>query len=103
MNFHVGQKVVCIKSHSQGVVKEGITYTIKGIRINCKCSSFVFDVGIVSSRTGGFCLSCGSVTPLQHGIWWISNTLFAPLDTMKASEKAADELIKELKIELIEK
>jgi hypothetical protein len=36
--FEVGQKVVCIKNHSQGVVTEGKIYTIFGLKpcTNCK-------------------------------------------------------------------
>jgi len=75
--FEVGQKVVCIKNHSQGVVIEGKIYTIFGLKPCTSCKLLRLDVGISTSRDG-IC-SCGTKHD-QNGIHWIASQLFRPLD-----------------------
>lgn len=86
MNWHIGQEIVCIKSHSQGKVKKGNIYTVKGI--TRPCCSILLDVGVRSRSNTTFC-TCD--TPLHNnGIWWISESLFAPLEYDK---QAIEELL----------
>ena len=75
--FEVGQKVVCIKNHSQGVVIEGKIYTIFGLKPCTSCKLLRLDVGVSTPRDG-IC-SCGTKHD-QNGIHWIASQLFRPLD-----------------------
>ena len=87
-NFHIGQDVVCIKTHSKGIVKEGDVFTVKGLREStCKCNDIEIHVGIYD--TLGYnsyrnsCMICGWQGELTtSNVWWFSNILFAPLDTL---------------------
>jgi len=45
--WHIGQDIVCIKSHSHGAVKEGDVYVIQGLKQSCCMVSI--DVGIRST------------------------------------------------------
>lgn len=79
--IEVGKQVICIKSHSLGVVKKGEIYMVNAIKKDC-CFDFVLDVGIEDNRTSptGYtdCSICNKSTRHDY-IWWIAIELFAPL------------------------
>ena len=78
--WYIGQDIVCIKTHSQGVVKEGQVYTIRGIKQGC-CKVEI-DVGVpVYGDKYSRCRSCGKVEK-SNGVHWIYETLFKPLDEL---------------------
>ena len=78
-NFYVGQKVVCIRDHSQGYVKAGHAYTI-GAQRNClRCGIHQVDVGV--RREGMFLCVCNRLEP-SSPIAWINAELFRPLDSL---------------------
>lgn len=84
MNWHIGQEIVCVKSHSQGVVKKDRIYTIKGIMQSCCHISL--DVGMKQTdRTGSGlfqlqCNLCNKSEPITtDNTWWFGESLFAPL------------------------
>lgn len=86
-NFHIGQDVVCIKTHSEGIVKKGSVYVIKGLKLGC-CTIFV-DVGIKAPNLNGSgtfevnCFKCKKITYCHtDNTHWIGASLFAPLDTL---------------------
>ena len=82
-NWYIGQDIVCIKTHSQGVVKEGNVYTIKSLSgALCKCSHVMIDVGIKQDYELGECPNCKTHNIPLNGIMWIYEALFAPLDTL---------------------
>jgi hypothetical protein len=76
--FEIGKKVICIRTHSQGVVVEGKIYMIRDLRACSTCNVLQIDVGIKSNNVLGFCI-CKNKNP-THGIHWLSNKLFRPLD-----------------------
>lgn len=79
--WKIGQEIVCIKTHSKGVVKRGQIYTIQALRKSiCNCYSIIIDVGINNSHIGGICRTCGKTAVLDDNIWWFSEKLFAPLE-----------------------
>jgi hypothetical protein len=95
--YEVGQKVVCVKTHPKGVVKEGEIYTVKDIQIDC-CRELVLDVGIRDDGRNYFkesrptkigasfiCSQCGK-TVIFDGIWWLAANRFRPLDDMYNEE-----------------
>ncbi len=76
--FDVGKKVICIKTHSQGVVVEGKIYTINSINPCSYCGAIQLDVGISSKRDYGLCV-CNLRQP-TNGVHWLSSKIFRPLD-----------------------
>jgi hypothetical protein len=76
--FEIGKKVICVKTHSQGVVAEGKIYMIRDLRTCPTCNVLQIDVGVKSNNVLGFCI-CKNKNP-THGIHWLSNKLFRPLD-----------------------
>ena len=96
MNWHIGQEVVCIKTHSQGIVKKGDIYTIESLRKpECGCYIVLIDVGIIQPNKAQLhCAICNYVSKVvdnENSIWWISSRLFAPLEY---NQKAIEELLK---------
>lgn len=76
--FYVGQKVVCIKNHSSGVVLKDKTYTVTSVlKI---CCGFRIGVGIEWNygTKNVCCSSCTSIRPPDKE-WMLSPCLFAPL------------------------
>ena len=86
--FYIGQDVVCIKTHSKGIVKEGEVFTIKALSsCYCRCSNVRVDVGIkIPIRIGAlvFCPVCLDTNKLSiaDGAWWLDERLFKPLDSL---------------------
>lgn len=80
MSWYIGQEIICIKSHSCGIIKRGQTFIIKGLSSSrCKCSYILIDIGIVSKTGVGECTNCNQVYR-QDDIWWLREELFSPLD-----------------------
>jgi len=84
-NWYIGMDIVCIKTHSEGVVKEGEVFTIKALRK--PCCNVQIDIGKDLNYTGGtFSTSCAVCKKITNNgtdaTAWISHRLFAPLDTL---------------------
>jgi hypothetical protein len=77
--WHIGQDIVCIKSHSQAVIKEGDIFTIKGLKKGC--CTIVIDVGISAQSHLTKC-RCGNIRVKHDGIFWLGEQLFKPLDEL---------------------
>lgn len=83
MDFYIGQDIVAIKDHSQGVFKEGEVFTIKGLKGSyCKCKKVLIDIGIFSDAHTIKCNYCGNITIKDNSTAWFSERCFAPLDTL---------------------
>jgi hypothetical protein len=86
MNWEIGQDIVAIKDHSQCRFKEGEVFTIKGLQGGtCKCTSIEIDIGIKSppnSSGYSYCTNCNTRYKKNSGIWWFSENIFAPLDSL---------------------
>ena len=86
--FEVGQEVVCIKSHPEGVVKKGLIYTIRAIG-ECGCG-LQLDVGFIHPDGGKWitlcCLDCDKEGVLGDSTWWLKSNRFIPLDEITAIE-----------------
>lgn len=95
--WYIGQEILCIKTHSEGLVKKGEIYTIKGLqKSNCKCHEIEIDVGVIGDSSLGECLVCNTTFKKSISIWWFSEKLFVPLEY---NQEEINELIKEIKVE----
>lgn len=89
--FYIGQDIVCIKDHSKGKVKKGEVYNIKSLRM--VCCEVEIDVGIVDIGETTKC-RCG-FSSSNHGIYWLSESLFKPLDELSDISELLEVLNKE--------
>lgn len=88
-NFKIGQKVVCIKDHSQGAVKRGFVYTILNFN-TCGCG-LTFDVGL--THNASICFDCGTFI---GKVWWIHHSLFSILQNQY--QFVSSEVVKNIEI-----
>lgn len=78
MNWYIGQEIVCIKTHSLGLIKEGEIYIINGLANGC-CDVKI-DVGIQGQYAHYSCHKCSKRNiPKPFSNYVFSETLFAPL------------------------
>ena len=94
--YEIGQKVVCVKTHPKGVVKEGETYKIESINFFQCCKALVVAVGIKQKpeywsknrvpKIGDYvnCMCCISFQ--YDGHVWLAASRFRPLDDMYNEE-----------------
>lgn len=103
--YEIGQPIVCVKTHSQGVVEEGKIYRTEGFNVDCCSGELVIDVGIryknKTTTDGDIAIigkqyKCSRCFKLfaYDGIWWISPSLFRPLDDLYNTE--IEELMNEV-------
>ena len=101
--FEVGKKVICIKIHKEGFVKQGRIYVIRWTKYGeCSCHNLRLDVGKKipnksgSGKFGIKCLTCSApcVATIDNTLW-LSASRFAPYDD-SLSSITAEELIEEL-------
>lgn len=85
MNWHIGMDIVCIKTHSKGLIKEGDIFTIESLRQGC--CSIQIDIGINDTDEAcnytTICTDCGGI--INNGsssTLWFHECLFAPLDSL---------------------
>ena len=78
MSWYIGQDVVCIKTHSKGIVKEGEIFNIIGLQKIC--CGINLDVGI---KTDFDAINCGcGKYQIANGVYWLGEVLFSPLDSL---------------------
>ncbi len=85
MNWHIGQDIVCIKTHSRGFATKGTVYTIKSIRSGaCNCKDLDLDIGVRYDMGNVDVVTCGvcRCKLANDGVEWMSETIFYPLDTL---------------------
>lgn len=76
-----GDKVVCIKDHSQGLVKKGSVYTIKNIAVCLQCRRLFYElheVGTTPEFKGTKCVAC--LSKVSIGALVFASFLFVPLE-----------------------
>lgn len=98
--FKIGQKVVCVKSHSEGLVIKRRVYCVESNVCPCKCNAI--DVGVTSynKHSHSLCSTCNHVykASKEH---YIGEWLFAPLKADMTS-KELNLCIEEFELETIE-
>ena len=91
MKWYIGQDIVCIKSHSQGAVKEGDVFIIKGIKKSC--CSIDLDINFIHLKPMLECPHCHKLEK-SNGIYWFDHNQFAPLESITDISEI-EELLKE--------
>lgn len=91
MSFYVGQKVVCVKTHSQGDPKAGNTYTVRAIAL-CSCGNIGLDVGLPGRpyANGTYCI-CSERRSISRDGFFPSAFLFRPIDPLHEALDAIEE------------
>lgn len=74
--FYVGQKIIAIRDHSQGVFKKGDKFIVKGLGKEC-CHNIV-DIG-VNTQKPKFRCSCGNTGIKTHNKSMFAEECFKPL------------------------
>lgn len=91
MNWYIGQEIVCIKTHSQGMVKRGQTFIIKGLSNGfCRCTAVLIDVGVISNNLRVECKYCNVIINKNSNVHWFAESYFSPLEY---NQEAIDELL----------
>lgn len=75
MNWYIGQPIVSIGDHSQGLFKKGQEFTISGLRL-CGCGAVKMFIGITTHYDEAIC-KCGR---LRINDSYFDETRFAALD-----------------------
>ena len=88
-----GDRVVCIKTHSQGVTVKGAEYIVKGT-MECVCGALNINVGIHSRGTHLQCAQCLHVRP-SDGTFWQGARNFRKMDHHSSSNSDSAEIAKE--------
>ena len=103
IDYRPGDDIICIRDHSQGVVKKGQVFTaINLARIGCGCVLLV-DIGLKSDRPFTKCAACGMNDEKTDDIWWLDARSFRRLmdkDTEAEFESAMNELFEQELISL---
>lgn len=73
--FYIGQKVVAIKNHSQGVFKKGDTFTVLGVSKHC--CKWCIEIGI--QGMGKWECSVCNVEHPHIKEWFMHADMFSPI------------------------
>jgi len=76
--FYVGQKVVAIKSHSQGIFKKGDVFKVKALMK--PCCYWVCDIGIENISD---IMECNCGNEYKSSVWAIACHVLAPIQEAK--------------------
>lgn len=77
--FYVGQMVVAIKGHSQGIYKKGQEFVVLGLyKSNCGCWNI--NVGIKSRAPKTYCITHPETIWLNNGESAFGASGFAPIE-----------------------
>ena len=94
MNFYVGQKVVCVKSHSMGLYKKGQVFTVQVVRKEKCCGVVTINIGV---KTHYYIMTCSLCrTDYRDEDYYVSSS-FRPLQ-----EEKGDKFIEDFLTETVE-
>lgn len=83
MNFEIGKLILCVKTHSQGLVIKDKIYTLTGIKEPvCKCTGILLSVGLFQGGT--YCGKCQK--NVSDNECWFVEKLFVPIEEMDLQE-----------------
>lgn len=97
MNWYIGQKIICVKTHSWGVVKKGQVFIIKGLSESiCTCYAVLIHVGLTIETTSRACGMCGIVGTFTDNTYWLGEVLFAPIKDEEIGNTTTEEILEEI-------
>lgn len=103
MNWHIGQRIVAIASHSTGRVQIGNEFIIRGLAEGiCPCALALIDVGHDTATLFSNC-SRHNVDRYSDGIFWYADVLFTPLDELEEAITREWEASKEDELVIVER
>lgn len=80
--FYIGQKIVAIKDHSQGIFKKGDEFTVLAVRdALCKCNTYDIHIGVLD-YTALFeeCVNRCYKKYRNDCYWWMDGSMFTPIE-----------------------
>lgn len=86
-------ELLCIKTHSQGVVKAGEVWPELGRKRNPCCGYLTYDVGLKSQKIQSKCGGCGTIYINPYDIRWIGSKLLIPIGTQDELEQYEKETV----------
>ncbi len=99
--FHLWQKVVALRDHSESLFKKGDVFTVTEImKTPCNCSQWMVRIGnVFGYGRGTFCKKC-CVSISTFGPLWFHSFVFAPYNPPRhESVEIAEDI---LKMEIVE-
>lgn len=95
LDYRAGDDIVCIRDHSQGIVKKGDVFTAVSLERNgCGCI-YLVDIGLKSDRQFTRCPACGMNDEKTDDIWWLDARLFRRL-LSRSEERDLQEVLSEV-------
>lgn len=92
--FYIGQKILAIKDHSQGMFKKGDEFTVINVKKHqCKCGFYVLNIGLKTSNNQIRCTVCKTIINNYTDINWFFEGYFAPIEL---STTTFEDVIKEV-------
>ena len=89
--YEIGQQVVCVESHPNGVIKKDFIYTVTELRL-CSCKNLTIGVGVIDPNPFMQCSKCGNAYVGNE--WLFKANRFRPLDDLYNTE--IEELMNEV-------
>jgi hypothetical protein len=94
VSFKVGDEVICIRDHTEKIVRNGDVFRVKGLESNPCCGSIIVDVGVRSNRPYTKCYTCQCSYKKDDGNYWFAAMLFRKIQ--KGRKDKSDALPEEL-------
>lgn len=91
--YEIGQKVVCVQTSRNGVVKEGGVYQIQSFQICEGCGGLGINVGTKPLVRLTKCNTCSFIWE-NNGVAYFDASIFRPLDDLYNTE--IEELMNEV-------
>lgn len=99
MNWYIGQRIVAVVNHSQGVFKKGDEFVLRNISNGlCPCAGLLLDIGVTEYRGFDRCAFCGIRRAAKDAAWWFSEKCFAPIQSRpeELSETTYEDIMTEI-------
>lgn len=92
--MQIGQEVVAIISHRQGLFKKGEAYVVKNIRQGCKHNPTLIDIGKhIRPENFSFCRNCDFKVKAEA---WFDAKDFIPVDYSNAKQVTFEKIVEKV-------
>lgn len=99
ITFKVGDEIICIKDHTNKLVRNGEVFTVKGFARNPCCGSTIVDVGIPGSNPNTTCYTCQCSYKKPNGGYWFAAYIFRKVQKRRkpGNTEATEEILERIK------